>query len=476
LNSADILCIRKFTGYHWLSSDNIEAHEKCCPKRGWAMAIARKRLTARTVEMLKPAPPALSGRRDGRRFVMDAAVSGFGVKVTETGSRSYVLIKRYPGFRHPAPRELGKCDAMSLEEAREKARAWLRLIARGTDPAEHEREIQLAAARKRENSFAAVAEEFFKDKLASERRGRDVERDMRREFVTAWGNRPIADITTEDVLQVIRAVKQRGTPAFARNLLGYIRRFFDWAIDQLVYGIKINPCVGLKPTRVIGEKRARDRILTDDELFVIWRSAGRIRYPFGPLYRLLLLTGLRLNEVADARWPEFDSRNGVWIIPATRMKGKDGRVTDHVVPITDDIAAILKSLPRFKSGDYLFSSTFGKKAVWVSDSVKKRLDARMVRTLRAMARKRGDDPSKVMLPHFVNHDLRRTLRTGLSKLRVDRDIREAVLGHTRPGVEGIYDRHDYLLEKKDALERWASYVRNLSSHEVEATNIVRLRG
>ena len=84
--------------------------------------------------------------------------------------------------------------------------------------------------------------------------------------------------------------------------------------------------------------------------------------------------------------------------------------------------------------------------------------------------------SKMTLPHFVNHDLRRTLRTGLSKLRIDRDIREAVLAHTRPGVEGVYDRHDYQAEKKDALERWAAYVRDLASHEVEATNVVRLRG
>ena len=440
------------------------------------MPVGRKRLTARTVETLRPAAPDPTGKRNGRRFVMDAEVSGLGVKVTETGSRSYVLIKRFPGFKHPAPRQLGSCDVLSLEEAREKARDWLKLIARGVDPAQHERELQEAAARKRENSFAAVAEDFFREKLASERQGRDVERDMRKEFVTAWGKRPIADITDEDVLQVIRAVKQRGSPSQARNLLGYARRFFDWAIDQRGYCIKTNPCAGLKPARLVGEKRSRDRVLTDDELFAFWRATGHMGYPAGPLYRLLILTGLRLNEVADAKWSEFDLRNGFWIVPAARMKGKDGRAVDHVVPITDEIASILKSLPRFKSGDFLFSVTFGKTPIWVSDKIKKRLDARMLRTLRALARRRGDDPSRVMVPSWVNHDLRRTLRTGLSKLRMDRDIREAVLAHTRPGVEGVYDRHDYQAEKKDALERWASYVQNLRQHEVEATNVVRLRG
>jgi hypothetical protein len=94
--------------------------------------------------------------------------------------------------------------------------------------------------------------------------------------------------------------------------------------------------------------------------------------------------------------------------------------------------------------------------------VKRQLDASMLHTLRAMARRCGEDPSKVTLPHFVNHDLRRTLRTGLSRLRIDRDIREAVLAHMRPGVEGVYDRHDYFAEKRDALERWAAHIQSLT--------------
>jgi integrase len=436
--------------------------------------MARKRLTARTVETLKAAAPDPGGKRNGRRFVMDNEVRGLGVKITETGSKSYIMIQRFPGFKHPAPRQLGFCDAMSLEEAREKARGWLKLIARGIDPAEQQRELQLAAARRRENSVASVVEDFVREKLAGERQGKHVERDVRREFVAVWCKRPVAEITTEDVLQVVRTVKQR-SPSHARLVLGYARRFFDWAIEQHAYGIKVNPCIQLKPTRIVGEKRSRERVLTDDEVFAFWRVTGRMGYPFGPAYRLLLLSGLRLNEVADAKWSEFDMRNGVWIIPAARMKGREGRAADHAVPITKDIAAILESLPGFKSGDYLFSTNFGKTPVYISYRIKRRLDASMLRTLRAMARRRGEDPSKVTLPHFVNHDLRRTLRTGLSRLRIDRDIREAVLAHTRPGVEGVYDRHDYQIEKKDALEKWAAYVCGLATPAV-TTNVVRLRG
>lgn len=433
----------------------------------------RRRLTPRTVETLKAPKLAPSDRRDGRRFVMDAEVSGFGVKVTETGTRSYVLIKRYPGFRHPTAREIGRCDALTLDEARAKARRWNGLIAKGIDPADAERQAELEAARKRANTVAAVAEDFFKEKLVGERKGREVERDMRKVFVTPWAKRPIGEITPLDVRSII-AERRQEAPSHARNLLGYARRFFDWAIAKDgAYGISSNPCQNIKPKSEIGEKTDRDRVLEDDEILAFWRAARRMPYPFGPVYQLLLLTGLRLNEVADARWSEFDSRNAIWIIPAARMKGKDGKVREHVVPVTDDIYAILKSLPLFKSGDYLFSTTFGKKPAWISAKVKRRLDARMVRTLRAMARIHGEDAAKVELKPFVNHDLRRTMRTGLSKLRIDADIRELMLAHVMPHLIKTYDRYDFLIEKRHALECWSEYVWNLVQPKPD--NVIRLQ-
>lgn len=167
------------------------------------------------------------------------------------------------------------------------------------------------------------------------------------------------------------------------------------------------------------------------------RSLGRLPYPYGPIYRLLLLSGLRLNEVADATWSEFDLPKGIWTIPASRMKGKNGKARPHSVPLTADILAILGSLPRFNGGAYLFSTTSGESPVWVTDKVKRRLDAVMLDILRESARKRGDDPAKVKLPAWVNHDLRRTLRLRLSELRVSADVAEAVLAHLKPGIRGV---------------------------------------
>jgi hypothetical protein len=126
-------------------------------------------------------------------------------------------------------------------------------------------------------TVAAVCEDFIRDKLPSERASRDAERDIRRELLPPWSNKPITEITDLDVLTLVRAKKAKG-PVAARNLLNLIRRMFDWALDQRTYGLTVNPCANLRPSKIIGEKVRGVRILTDDELFALWRSAAlRVR-------------------------------------------------------------------------------------------------------------------------------------------------------------------------------------------------------
>jgi integrase len=286
-----------------------------------------------------------------------------------------------------------------------------------------------------------------------------------------WGNRPISDITDLDILSVVRSVKRRA-PAQARNLLGIAKRLFSWAVEQKVYGLKASPAGDLKPTKILGEKRARARVLSDLEVFAFWRAASRLPYPHGPVYRLLILTAVRLNEVADASRGELNLDDQTWVIPAARMKGRNGKARAHVVPLTSEILEVFDAVPNFKRGAFIFSTTFGESPVWISDKVKKRLDMRMLRVLRAMARKRGEDPSKVELPHWTNHDIRRTVRSNLSKLKISEEAREALLAHARPGIKGTYDHHDYLDEKREALELWAARLRSITTPA--PTNVVTL--
>src|SRR5258705_690067 len=160
---------------------------------------------------------------------------------------------------------------MWWEDAGEKARDGLALIRRGGDPRTEEARQRQAELRKQETLFGAVAEDFIHNKLPSERRGADVEREIRKEL-KSWWDRPIADITDEDVIRIIRA-KAKTAPSSARNLLGNMKRLFAWTVDQRTFGLRVSPASDIKPTAIVGEKIARDRLLDDDEVFAFWRAA-----------------------------------------------------------------------------------------------------------------------------------------------------------------------------------------------------------
>jgi integrase len=313
-----------------------------------------------------------------------------------------------------------------------------------------------------------VAEDFIRDKLPGERKGPEVERDVRRDLIPAWGTRPITEITPHDVRAVIKAVKDRGQYQ-AFNTLTHVRRLFGWSIDQQVYGLETSPCDRLKPKAIIGEKRPRSRVLNNDEVVTFWRATGRLPYPYGALGQMLLLTGQRHREVAEARWAEIDLPDKLWSIGEERFKSD----ATHMVPLSDDVIALLATLPRFRTGDFLFSTTGGKLPTVISNKVKAQIDARMLRTLKAMARKRGDDPSRVELKPWVIHDLRRVLRTNLSALRVPDHIAEMVIGHGRKGLQRVYDQHRFVDEMRDALQQWSMRLRDITTPP--PANVVALR-
>jgi integrase len=207
---------------------------------------------------------------------------------------------------------------------------------------------------------------------------------------------------------------------------------------------------------LIGKKTERLRVLTDAELSAYVRAADRLGYPFGPLFMLLVLTGQRLTEVSDARWREFDLKAKIWTVPPERFKSD----AVHLVPLTGDMIALLESLPRFEGGDFLFSTTFGKKPVAGFSKAKSRLYT-------AIEAEIGE------FPNFVNHDVRRTVRTRLSGLKVPAAVAEMVIGHGKKGLARVYDQHEYLDEMRKALEAWNGRLRSITTPPPE--NVISLR-
>jgi integrase len=377
------------------------------------MAKAKKPLTDRTILHLKAA------ERGKRRIVWDALIPGLGVRVTDRGVKTFVLVTRYPGSQSPAPRSLGTYPAISLEAAREKARAWLELIANGIDPTQH-------AIRKREQTFRRIAEEYFQRKAKDHRSRAWTEAAMARLVYPTFGPRPIEAINRTDIVRLLDRIEDERGPAMANRTLGIINRVMNFHASRSDdFRSPIVRGMGR------GTEKARSRVLSDDELRAIWKATTD--YPaYGPLFRFILLTATRRNEAGQMRWSELDGQS--WTIPASRYKTK----LDHLIPLSD---LALSVLPERK-GQFVFSLT-GRWAIQNYSRHKRAIDAASG------------------VSGWVIHDLRRTARSLLSRAGIASDHAERCLGHVIGGVRGIYDRHEYLDEKARAFEALAAQVQRI---------------
>jgi integrase len=227
--------------------------------------------------------------------------------------------------------------------------------------------------------------------------------------------------------------------------------------------------------RAPAAENSRDRVLTDSEIKAAWEAFEAIGWPFGPLAQLLLLTGARRDEVADARWPEIDLDKKIWTIAKERAKNG----VAHEIPLSDAAVAILKSLPRIRDGrksDLVFTTT-GKTSVSGFSRAKEQFDAVILDAFRAAAVVRDDDLEQVRAPaHWTFHDLRRTAASGMAGLGIAPHVVEAVLNHksgTIKGVAAVYNRYSYADEKRAALETWARKLDAIVSGK-PAGNVVEL--
>lgn len=439
------------------------------------MTNPKKRLTDATISALPPAP------KGTRNEIGDDLVSGLAVRVTDKGKKTFVLIARFPGSPNPTRRAIGEYPATSLKEAREEAKNWLLLLRKGIDPRDELSRIRTENARKRENTFSAVVEDYLKD-IPTRRRNRHADQDareIRREllerkdksgklvWINSWAKKPIADVTDADIAELIGEIRDRPAPGMAYNTWGHVKAIFSWAMwpeRRQGYGISVNPTQHLQPKHFKLSKTVSTRVLHDQEIKAYWEVVTALPYPLGPFYRLLILTGQRKAEVSDARWPEFDLKRKLWTVPPERFKSGQS----HIVPLTDDAVTLLENLKRFQgedAGDFVFSTTRGEKPINGFSRAKSALDESMLRLLQK------DDPTAV-LPGWVFHDVRRTVRTRLSGLRVNSEVAEMVIGHGKTGLRRVYDQHEFEPEMREALERWAAALRQIVSENTPENVVI----
>ncbi|MCP8893915.1 integrase arm-type DNA-binding domain-containing protein [Shinella daejeonensis] len=391
---------------------------------------------------------------------MDTEVRGFGVRVGTTGKRTFMLFTRFPGSHAPTRAELGEytgAGGMTLAQARKKAGDWREKIRNGVDPRDEQKAELAEKARRRENTFKSVVEDYIAD-LPTRKRNRHIEQDereIRRELLDParndWMDKPIAEITDEHIAELIGAIRDRPAVGMAYNSLGHIKSIFDWAMwpeRRRGYGLTDDPTRNLKPKYLrlpSKTETARTRVLSDDELRAYWNAADSIPYPLGPFFKLLLLTGQRKSEVSDAERSEFDVGARLWTIPEVRVKMGQ----DHLLPMSSAMIELVEGLPKQGNGDFIFSDrrTKGAKPINGFGRAKKALDEKMLECLR----EKNPDAE---LRHFVLHDVRRTVRTRLSALTKS-EVAEHVIGHSKQGIQRVYNYYEYLPEMREALEAWA---------------------
>jgi integrase len=365
----------------------------------------KKPLTDRSISHLPFAP------RGKRRIVWDAIVPGLGVRVTDRGVKSFVLVVRYPGSPNPTPRSLGTYGAITLEAARAKARDWLGLIGDGIDPVQ-------ALRSKLEQSFQSIGEQYLLRK-AKDHRSKDWTQSVLSRLVyPSLGLRPITDISRSDIVRLLDRIEDDNGAVMATRTLSIINRIMNFHASR---SDNFRSPIVKGMARGLGQ--ARSRILGDDELRSIWN----VDYPiFGSLLKFILLTATRRSEAGFMRWTEIDG--GVWTIPAARYKTK----IDHVIPLSKMALSVLPE----RNGEFVFSAN-GRQAIGSYTQHKQAID----------------EISGVS--GYVIHDLRRTARSLLSRAGVASDHAERCLGHVIGGVRGVYDRHEYLEEKRIAFEALA---------------------
>jgi integrase len=392
-----------------------------------------KMLTDVSVKNLRPGPK--------RREVPDAGARGLRVVVQPSGVRSYAIRYRHKG--RMTKLTLGP-DSIGLAAARKLAGDAMFQVAQGKDPADAKREakkVQTAAA----DSFFEIAGKYMKLEGVRLRSAPERQRLLERLVYPVLGGRAISTIKRSEIVKLLDNIEIANGPVMADATLSVIRKIMGWHatrsddfVPPIVKGMR----------RVRASDQARDRILTDDELVKVWRTAETAG-PSGRLLRFLLLTGARRDEGAYLEWQELS--NGDWTLPAAR--NKTGR--ELVRPLSKAAQDIIAECPRIEGCPFVFSGN-GRTAIGGLSYAKRKFDAASGTS------------------GWVWHDLRRSCRSLMSRAGVPSDHAERCLGHVIGGVRGTYDRHRYRDQMLLAYEALAQLVERLVNPP--ADNVVSMRG
>jgi integrase len=389
---------------------------------GVEMAVSK--ITMKTVEQLQ---------RGSR--VWDTVVQGFGVRRQKDGAYYYLRFRRN-GVQYM--RSIGRHGSpWTPELARNEAKKLLGLAVSGDDP--------FAKPVPAEAFGHEVRRYLTKRKSALKRRTfEELERHLTNHALPLHRLR-LSEIDRRTIALRLAEVETASGPTARNRVRASLSSFFNWTVREgLLDG---NPVTG---TARADERGARERVLTQEELVELWSVLpAEGNGQFADIVRLLLLTGQRREEIGGLRWSEVDLDHGLIVLAPERTKN----LRQHEVPLSAKARAIIERQPKRKGRDFVFGIGEAGFSGWSKS--KEHLDQAI------LTKRKATDRRAKPLPSWHLHDLRRTCATGMAELGVLPHIIEAVLNHVsghKAGVAGIYNRARYEGEMRDALQRWADHL------------------
>ena len=368
---------------------------------------------------------AAAGPGAARAEFWDTELPGFGLRISENGRKSWQLMYRIDGRKRRMT--LGRYPALPLELARDTAFEALREVAKGRDPA-----AERAALTGGAMTFEALARAYIERYAKPRKQSWAVdERMIERDLLPAWRRKPADSLTRRDVIELVDRVAARGHLTAANRRLALIRKMFAWGVEADL--VPTTPVVAVKPP---ASERPRERVLTDGEIAALWQAWDRVGWPFGPLSKLMLVTGQRRGVVAGLRLADIALADQVWRLPPEAVRGGGS----HEVPLTAFAIDILTFLPRADSV-YVFPARGrpGRPVSGFSEAAKR------------IARESGVADCRF-------DDLRRTALVGMSRQGVSRAVIDSIGNRHRDpdGVFGGADRGVDIEAKRQALEGWSA--------------------
>jgi integrase len=364
----------------------------------------------------------------------DASLPGFGVKVTPKGRKVFIVLYRTGGAGSKLRKyTIGPYGRITLHQARVAAQRVFAAKLEGRDPVSEKREAKRRIVADRVED---LLETYIVQRLSKKRSGGEISRLLRREVGKTWAGKSIHEISKRDVVDIVAAIEQRGAPVAANKTLKSIKTFLRWCVGRAVLDQSPAESVPLPAKEV-----ARDRVLDDQELARVILTARQIGGPYGGIVELLALTGQRREEVARLAREELNLTQRVWTIPKSRTKNAKA----HVVHLSDQSVDVLN---RASQRGPLVFSLLGNKPFQKFSKGKRLLDQLSGVT------------------GWRLHDLRRTCVSGMARLGVAPHVADKILNHqsgTISGVAAVYQRHEFLAERQEALERWGTHVARIVS-------------